>query len=121
MIISDERFAAAAVNGAGEALKFDDVGCLIQHEAEHASPKRGTLYWVRNIDGRDWLDARAATFVHSSRIVSPMNHGLAAFPDAQAALELANDPGSRTLRFSEMPGFVLGELRSTASILPKRE
>jgi copper chaperone NosL len=121
MIISDERFAAATVNGAGETLKFDDVGCLIEHDAGLGIPERDTICWVRSFDGQGWLNAREATFVRSTRIVSPMNHGLAAFSHARAAGELANDPGSRSLRFSEMRDFVWGQMRKTASNSPKPE
>ena len=63
MIISDERFAAALVTAAGDALKFDDIGCLIEHEADPVRPD--VACWVRDFRSREWLDARQATFVHS--------------------------------------------------------
>jgi copper chaperone NosL len=113
MIISDERFAAAMVDEGGEVLKFDDIGCLVQHEAEHLRP--GGVSWVRGFEGRSWLRAREATFVYSARVNSPMNHGLAAFSDAQAAGELANEPANRTMRFSELPHFVGQPLRELTS------
>jgi copper chaperone NosL len=103
MIISDERFAAALVTAAGDALKFDDIGCLIQHEAPHARPE--VTYWVRDYSSQGWLNARDATFVQSTSVLSPMGHGMAALPTALAARELASGPTSRILRFSELPGF----------------
>jgi copper chaperone NosL len=112
MIISDQRFAAAIVDEAGEASKFDDIGCLVEYADEHVP--LGAVSWVGGFDGRKWLDAREATFVYSSRIVSPMNHGLAAFADARAAAMLATDPGSQILRFTELAQFVGQRLRATA-------
>jgi copper chaperone NosL len=104
MIISDERFAASRVSAGGEALKFDDIGCLLKHEASDVEP--AAAYWVHDFRGPEWLGAREALFVHLPNVASPMGHGLAAVPTAQAAHELATDPASRTLRFGELAGFV---------------
>ena len=109
MIIGDEHFAAALVTPAGDALKFDDIGCLIEHEPDEI--RHGVAYWVRDAEGREWLDARQATFVHSPRVASPMGFGLAASPAGQAAGE---SPG-RTLRFHELPGFLADRLREAES------
>jgi copper chaperone NosL len=98
MIISDERFAAAVVTATGEALKFDDIGCLIEHEADQAPPD--LAYWVRDFRSREWLNAREATFVHSENITSPMGFGLAAL----TAGEVSDAPAGRRLRFHELPG-----------------
>jgi hypothetical protein len=117
MIISDERFAAALVTATGDALKFDDIGCMIEHEAAQGRPD--VAYWVRNFQGQGWLNARDATFLHSTNVASPMGHGLAALPSAQAAAELATDPTSRTLRFGELPGFLVDPPRETPSNLSK--
>jgi copper chaperone NosL len=119
MIISDERFAAAVVIKTGEALKFDDIGCLILHEASQVRP--GAAYWVRSFAGHDWLNAREATFVHSTRVRSPMDHGLAALPTAQAADELSKDTSGRTLRFSELPSLLGDQPWEPASDLSKPE
>jgi copper chaperone NosL len=104
MIISDERFAAARVDPDGETLKFDDIGCLVEYEADDLPP--AAAYWVHDFKGPEWLPARAAIFVHSANVASPMGHGLAAVPTPEAARELAADPASRTLRFDELARFV---------------
>ncbi len=113
MIISDERFAAAVVINTGEAQKFDDIGCLILHEAGQVRP--GAAYWVRSFTGQDWLNAREATFVHSANVRSPMNHGLAAMPTAKAANELSKGNSGRTLGFSELPGLLGDQPPESAS------
>ena len=115
MIIGDEHFAAALVTPAGEALKFDDVGCLIEHEAGRLRPE--VTYWVRDSRGGEWLNAREATFVHSPSIDSPMGFGLAAHPADRAA----GEPNARMLRFHELPGFLADRLREAESDRPKVE
>jgi copper chaperone NosL len=117
MIISDDRFAAAVVIKTGEALKFDDIGCMILHEARQVRP--GAAYWVRNFTGRDWLNAREATFVHSTKFRSPMDHGLAAMPMAQAADELSKSIDGRTLQFSELPSLLGDQPSESASDLSR--
>jgi copper chaperone NosL len=104
MIISDERFAAARVSTSGEVLKFDDVGCLLRHEAD--DPQPAAAYWVHNFRGPDWLNAREAVYVPSGRVASPMGYGLVAVPNAQAARDMTTDSTGRMLRFGDLAGFV---------------
>lgn len=104
MIISDERFASALVGPDGEALKFDDVGCMVLREAEAGQPVASR--WVRSFSRPGWLDTRDATFVYSREIASPMGHGLAAVDQAEAAAALEKGPGARRLRFEELADFV---------------
>jgi copper chaperone NosL len=126
MIISDDRFAAAIVTETGDVFKFDDIGCLLQHEA--GCVRADVTYWVKSFQGSGWLTARDATFVHSADAASPMGHGLLALPTAQAAKALAAGPGSRTLQFSALPRFVADSRqpvadsrRTTASVLPRTQ
>jgi copper chaperone NosL len=104
MIISDERFAAARVSAGGEVLKFDDLGCLLRHEATQTQP--AAAYWVHDFRGQDWLNAREAIYVASGRVASPMGYGLAAVATAQAAREMATALAGRTLRFGDLAGFL---------------
>lgn len=104
MIISDARFAAALITGDGETLKFDDLGCLIQHESAGFRPT--VVYWVRDFKNDAWLNARDAVFVHSGSIVSPMGFGLAACPTSEAATEAAKEAGGKMLRFDELAGIL---------------
>ena len=115
MIIGDEHFAAALVAPTGDALKFDDIGCLVEHEAGRLRPD--VAYWVRDAESREWLDAREATFDHSPSVASPMGFGLAAHPADRAA----GGPNARTLRFHELPGFLADRLREAESDRPKLE
>jgi copper chaperone NosL len=119
MIISDERFAAALVTATGDALKFDDIGCLIQHESNQIRPD--VAYWVRDYYGQAWLSALDATFIHSTSVLSPMGHGLAALPSGQRAEELATSAHARVMRFSELPGFVADRAGEIVPNSPRTE
>ena len=115
MIIGDEHFAAALVAPTGDSLKFDDVGCMVEHEAGRLLPD--VAYWVRDAASREWLDARGARFVHSPSVASPMGFGLAAHPADRAV----GEPNARMLRFHDLPGFLADRLREAESDRPKAE
>ncbi len=106
MIISDDRFAAAAVvqrpNGAFESALFDDIGCLLTLEHGDAEPVM-TVSYVRAFDGRSWLHCADAVYLHSRALKTPMAFGVAAFATPEAA----------TVAQREHPGDLLdlGELR----------
>jgi copper chaperone NosL len=119
MIISDERFAAALVTAAGDTLKFDDIGCLVKHEAGRVRPN--ATCWVRSFRGQEWLKAPDATFLRAPGISSPMGYGLAALSDGRTAEELATHRGSRSFRFGELPGFVAELAGETPTELPRSD
>lgn len=91
MIVSEERHAAAARDARGEALRFDDPGCLAAwtlapgHELERA--------WVRDGAAGGWIDAAAAGYVRDPRIPTPMGSGLLAFASRDDAERQAAESG----------------------------
>ena len=87
MLVSEPAYAAAYHAAGKDARVFDEIGCLldaIRHEA--ASP---ITVWVQDAAGGGWLDAKAATFVSSPDIRTPMNGGVLAYADASAAADAA--------------------------------
>jgi copper chaperone NosL len=83
MIVSDDRQAAEVVVQRGRATVYDDLGCLLSHEA----PTRPdpTRVFVRAFDGSGWVRADVAVVVRSAEIASPMGYGFAAFGARGAA------------------------------------
>ena len=92
MIISEPRFAAAAVHEVGsgtyESLLFDDIGDLLRYMKENPDLKYAASY-VHDYDTEAWVDATKATFVQSSEVRTPMASGLLASDTAAKAQALA--------------------------------
>lgn len=104
MIINDDRFAAARILESGEALKFDDVGCLVDHLADDHG-EVVARNWVLGYQSGQWLDAERAHYVYGPQLQTPMAYGLAAVVSQEEAKTLARDWGGRALRWSELPAF----------------
>ncbi|MBI5863262.1 MAG: nitrous oxide reductase accessory protein NosL [Planctomycetes bacterium] len=104
MIISEERFAAAAVvddNGHIRKLAFDDIGCLLDFVA--ASPDAPPIAcYVHDHEALGWLDTAKAVFIHSESLQTPMASHLAACrAQSDAEVLLRRFPGA-TKKFSEL-------------------
>lgn len=79
MLVGDPRTAAQIDLGDGEALSFDDPGCLFAYlEAHH--PQGATL-WFHHRSQERWLRGDAVAFVDGR---TPMGYG-----------KVAVDPGER--------------------------
>lgn len=104
MIVNDERYAAAVVTPAGEARKFDEVGCLLDYLKDHTGD--GDRLWVRSYRPTGWLDARVAVYVHAPKLQTPMGSGLAAVATRAEADALAGELGGKVLTFAELGEFL---------------
>lgn len=90
MIISEERFAAAAIvedpSGDRARQRFDDIGCML---APRRNPdRRIVIRYVHDFETLDWLGADRATYLQSRELMTPMLFGLAAFSDREQAERL---------------------------------
>jgi len=101
MLISDAKFAAAAVEEDGTARKFDDIGDLVDYYTQHDKAKV-KAYFVHDYPSEKWLRAEQAFFVVSSKIQTPMAHGIAAYADRAAAESAAQKYGVKVIRFDEL-------------------
>jgi copper chaperone NosL len=74
MIISDDRFAAAATTASGRTVRFDSVECLAQWAlAEAAAPRE---MWVSNAaEPGTLIPVREARFHRDATVGSPMGRG----------------------------------------------
>lgn len=82
MLVSDKRYAAQAIDQAGEHRFFDDVGCMVLWVDAHqpAAPA-----WVRESSSGTWLDARTAHYLQGAR--TPMDFGMEARADGSLGFE----------------------------------
>jgi copper chaperone NosL len=101
MLISDAKFAAAAVKEDGTAYKFDDIGDLVDYYADQANAKVKT-YFVHDYASEKWLRAEIASFIVSPQIQTPMAHGIAAYADRPAAEAAARTYGVKVMTFDEL-------------------
>ena len=101
MLISDPKFAAAAVEEDGTARKFDDIGDLLDYYDQHADAKV-KAYFVHDYASEKWLRAETALFTVSLQIQTPMAHGIAAYADRAAAEAAAQKYGVQVMTFDKL-------------------
>jgi len=101
MAISQKQFAAEALDPDREPLKFDDIGCMLQHcaRAEH----KPAAVFVVDYGTRQWIVADTASFVRGSKIETPMGGGILAFGDrSRAEAAAARELGGEVLPFTRL-------------------
>jgi copper chaperone NosL len=102
MAISEKRFAAEFITRDGDALKFDDIGCMVDYLMAKQDPQRVVAYFVADFETREWVQGEAAFYVRSAEFKTPMSHGIAAFKEQGRAAAEANKYQGRPMRFSEL-------------------
>jgi copper chaperone NosL len=116
MIISDERYAAAALveneRGRLDPLLFDDIGCLFQYEQDEPD-ERIAARFVRDAQQAIWLDLDAAVLLHSRTLQTPMAFHLAALQTHEQAQQMQQEhPGDLLDLEGARRRFEAGTLRS---------
>lgn len=92
MVISEVKFACALQLEDGSYRKFDDIGDMAQHMAEHPDLKF-RAGWVHDFISEKWIAAETAAYVYGPTLATPMGHGMAAFAaktDAENAAQAWN-------------------------------
>jgi copper chaperone NosL len=102
MSISDRRYAAELIDNDGQALKFDDIGCLTNFIKQKRIAGTVEATFVTDFDRREWLRAENATYVRSAELKTPMNGGIVAFKDQSEASAAAAKYHGTILRFAEV-------------------
>jgi copper chaperone NosL len=97
MIISEPRFAAAYYTVDGNAQRFDDIGGMASHHAEHQEDV--AQFWVHDYDTEEWIIADQAFFVMSDQIHTPMDFGVVAISGQSRAQELAAEFNTMVMTF----------------------
>jgi copper chaperone NosL len=104
MLISDHRYAAEMLDGSGTIYKFDDIACMMRFARAHGANSSSARFYVTDYaSGRDWMDARQASFARlRNSSSSPMVSGLAAFRNANDAAHSMGTRPTRLLSFSDL-------------------
>ncbi len=90
MLISDPSWAAQFATRDGDVLAFDDPGCLLRYEHEHAADSHAAWFHHRREDR--WIPRESVGFAIAGP--SPMGYDLAAV-DAQEPGAISLDEARR--------------------------
>lgn len=102
MAISEKRYAAEVIDRDGNALKFDDIGCMTSYVADRVLRDTAAALFVMDYESRQWLEAAAAHYVKSEEIRSPMASGWIALRERSKAEEFAVRFHGRTMSFDDL-------------------
>lgn len=101
MALSEKQFASEFITPEGEALKFDDIGCLLDYRKEKTDTKVAAYFFV-DYETKQWVKGNEAHFVKSSEIASPMSGGMIAFHDKAKAEAAVTKYKGKIFNFEEL-------------------
>lgn len=102
MAISEKQYAAEFITRDGDAFKFDDIGCLLNHVKERQNPQQIAAYFVADFETRQWTRGESAFYARSVEFKTPMSHGIVAFKDRGRAEAAASKHNGELLPFAEL-------------------
>jgi copper chaperone NosL len=102
MAISEKRFAAEFITKEGNAVKFDDIGCLQEYLKVKADRAGIAAYFVTDFESKGWIEAASAHFVKSAAFATPMGGNIAAFQTEEGAKEAAAKIAGQPLGFADV-------------------
>jgi len=101
MAISEKQFASEFITTDGDAVKFDDIGCMQDYLKEKPDSKIAAHFFVE-YDTKQWIKGNGASFVKSKEITSPMGGGIIAFGNDTKAKTAAAEFSGQILTFTEL-------------------
>jgi copper chaperone NosL len=112
MTISDERYGAELVTRKGRALTYDSIECMLRAvENGDGITETGVEGWYVTdyAHQRTLVNAREATFLHSTGLPSPMGENLTAFAAAADAEVMKEARGGRVMDWEGLRLHVKGK------------
>ncbi|MNT78263.1 NosL [compost metagenome] len=102
MAVEQPRFAGELIAHDGQALKFDDIGCMAEYvKAQGARLKTPRAMFVGDFSSGKWLRLEKATIVRTT-FPTPMRYGLLAFESPQAAKKLDAKYKAKPVSWAEL-------------------
>ena len=83
MAFSDPAFASEIITDRGEALKFDDIGCMERY-TQMAKETAIAAIFVKDFETKEWIQIGKSTIV-TTNLATPMGSGKIAFADSMRA------------------------------------
>ena len=102
MAISEKQYAAQFTTRDGDAVKFDDIGCLLNFVKGKQNQGEIAAYFVADFETREWTRGESAFYARSADFKTPMSHGIVAFKDRGRAEASANNHHGELLQFAEL-------------------
>lgn len=102
MAISERQYAAEFIDAEEQAVKFDDIGCMLNFIKKRSVNVSNSSLFVMDFDQRQWTKAENAYYVRASELTTPMNGGIIAFRDQSTAQQAAGKHHGKLLRFKEL-------------------
>jgi len=99
MAISEKRCAAELIDKDGTAVKFDDIGCMVEYTKAHGR-ESVAAFFLEDYEGGGWISAAEAFLVGAARINTPMGGSTVAFKDRAKASVAAEKFGGEVKSFS---------------------
>lgn len=96
MAIKDDQYATQIITTEGQALKFDDIGCLNTWKEENDQTTIGAAY-VRDYNSMEWIKYDKAYYVYDQDIQTPMAYGIISFEEQKDAEAFIAAQGVGTL------------------------
>ena len=104
MTVADNRYGAELVNDKGKAYFFDSAECLAAYinEQPEQGQKAAFLLVTDYVRPGQLVDARAAYFLRSEALPSPMGMNLTALADAATAGKMQQEHGGQVLNWDQV-------------------
>ena len=102
MAISEKQYASELVTRDGDALKFDDIGCMVNYHKENKQKAEVAAAYVVDFYSRTWIRGEDAHYVKSARIKTPMSGDVIAFKNDSKAREFAANVEGSLTRFEDV-------------------
>lgn len=100
MIVSEEVQAAAYRLTDGQLRIFGDLGDMVLYHRLNGEDVY--IFWVHDFQTGEWMHAPEAFYVATDDLVTPMNHGIAAFTYEAGAKHLAEEHGAPIYRWDKL-------------------
>jgi nitrous oxide reductase accessory protein NosL len=119
MLINEDRCSSALLIEQERALEhvlFDDIGCMLDYEHEHAGEVRVVEAFVHDHTSRVWSTSSASLFLLTTtdRLATPMGSGMVAFADRAGAEQARQKFGGEIVESTQ-----LADARRTQGALRK--
>jgi copper chaperone NosL len=95
MIISEEKFSSQLILNNGKVYNFDDIGGMIIYISENKINPENEKIYVKDFITNKWLNSDEAVYIKLENINTPMNFGIIAVSNRDAANKIISEHGGK--------------------------